>query len=303
MAAIRPRRGKYRVEVRMQGVYDSETFLSKGAAKAWATRREAEIIGGQRGEIPNLTVKALLERYERDVSKDKKGKRWEGIRLQALGRDRLAQVSLRQLDAPHVADWQQRRLEAVKSASVRRERNLLNNVFEIARKEWRWLAKNPFEGIRRPKDGRARRRVASQAEIAKLTAANGTMSRVILWALETGMRAGEIAQPPEVAGRVATLRDSKNGEAREVPLSEKALEVWEEGGFGMTAGSISTLFARRCDLLKIHGLTFHDIRAGAATRLSKKLNPLQLAKMFGWKDLKQAMTYYRESAEDVAKLL
>jgi integrase len=302
MAAIRPRGGKYRVEVRMQGVYDSETFTSKQAAKAWATRREAEIMGGQRGEIPHLTVAALLERYSREVSQAKKGRRWEVIRLKALGRDRLAQVWLKQLDAPHVADWQQRRLQAVKSASVRRERNLLNNVFEIARKEWKWISRNPFEGIRRPKDGKPRKRTATQAEIDKLTAANGTMSRVILWALETGMRAGEIAQPPEVAGRVATLRDSKNGEEREVPLSDKALEVWD-GGFGMTAGSISTLFARRCDALGIHGLTFHDLRATAATRLSKRLNPLQLARMMGWKDLKQAMTYYRETAADVAKLL
>ena len=286
----------------MQGVYDSETFASKQAAKAWATRREAEIMGGQRGEIPNLTVAALLERYEREVSKGKKGQRWERSRLQARGRDRLASVRLKALDAPHVADWQQRRLEDVKSASVRRERNLLNNVFEIARKEWKWVSKNPFEGVRRPKDGKARKRIASQDEIEKLTAADGSMTRVILWALETGMRAGEIAQPPEVSGRVATLRDSKNGEAREVPLSDKALEAWE-GGFAMTAGSISTLFARRCDALGIKGLTFHDLRATAATRLSKKLNPLQLAKMFGWKDLKQALTYYRESTEDVAKLL
>jgi integrase len=303
MASIKPYGEKgWRAQIARRGVRDSQIFTSKGAAVAWAGTREAEIMAGVRGDIPNLTVKALLDRYKREVSKDKKGRRWEEIRLDALQRDRLASVRLRQLDTPHVSEWQQRRLEAVSGASVRRERNLLNNVFEIARKEWKWLAKNPFEGVRRPKDGKARKRIASQAEIAKLTAADGTMSRVIHWALETGMRAGEIAQPPEVAGRVATLRDSKNGEEREVPLSDKALEVWQ-GGFGMTAGSISTLFARRCDALGIKGLTFHDLRATAATRLCKRLNPLQLAKMFGWKDLKQAMTYYRESAEDVAKLL
>jgi integrase len=303
MASIKPYGEKgWRAQIARRGVRDSQIFTSKGAAVAWAGTREAEIMAGVRGDIPNLTVKALLDRYKREVSKDKKGRRWEEIRLDALQRDRLASVRLRQLDTPHVSEWQQRRLEAVSGASVRRERNLLNNVFEIARKEWKWLAKNPFEGVRRPKDGKARKRIASQAEIAKLTAADGSMSRVIVWALETGMRAGEIAQPPEVAGRVATLRDSKNGEEREVPLSDKALEVWQ-GGFGMTAGSISTLFARRCDALGIKGLTFHDLRATAATRLCKRLNPLQLAKMFGWKDLKQAMTYYRESAEDVAKLL
>lgn len=302
MATYRKRLGKWRVEVRMRGVYDSETFVSRQAAKAWATRREAEILAGQRGEIPNLTVQALLARYEKEVSAHKKGQRWEVVRLRNMGRDRLASIRLKELDAPHVSDWQQRRLQVVSGASVRRERNLLNNVFEIARKEWKWLARNPFAGVRRPKGGKPRKRIATSSEIASLTAEDGALTRVVIWALETGMRAGEIAALQDVRGKVAYLYDSKNGEAREVPLSDRALEVWN-GGFGITAGSISTLFARRCEQLGIHGLTFHDLRASAATRLSKKLNPLQLAKMFGWKDLKQALVYYRESTEDIAELL
>jgi integrase len=260
-------------------------------------------MGGQRGEIPNLTVAALLERYEREVSNGKKGQRWESIRLKAIGRDRLASVKLKALDAPHVADWQQRRLQAIAGASVRRERNLLNHVFEIARKEWKWVSKNPFEGVRRPKDGKPRRRIASHPEIAKLEkGASPAMLKVVTIALETGMRAGEIASNPQIRGKVAFLADTKNNEVREVPLSLKAIEAFE-GGVNLTAGSISALFARLADDCKIEGLTFHDLRATAATRLSKVLNPLQLAKMFGWKDLKQAMTYYRESTEDVAKLL
>ena len=304
MASYRLTAFGWRAEVCRRGVRKSQSaFRTKAAAVAWAGRIEADILAGVRGEIPNLTVQALFDRYSRDVSAHKKGRRWEQIRLKALQGSRLAQTRLRQLDTPHVAAWQVERLKAVSGASVRRERNLLNNVFEIARKEWRWLNKNPFEGVRRPRDGKPRKRIPSPAEIKVLTAPKDSMSKVILWAYETGMRAGEIAQPPEVAGRVAVLRDSKNGEAREVPLSEKALEIWQEGGFGLTAGSISTLFARRCDDLKIEGLTFHDLRAGACTRLAKVLNPLQLARVMGWKDLKQAMTYYRESSEDIAKLL
>jgi len=286
----------------MQGVYDSETFLSLQQARAWATRKETEIMGGRRGEIPDLTFGALLERYEREVSAGKKGERWERIRLKAIGRDRIAQVRLKALDTPHASDWQQRRLQAVSGASVRRERNLLNHACEIAIKEWKWLARNPFTGVRRPKDGKSRNRTASSAEIAKLTTPDDAMSRVIVFALETGMRAGEIAQPPVVAGRVATLRDSKNGEAREVPLSHKAVEVWS-GGFGLTAGSISSLFARRCVDLGINGLTFHDLRHTACTSLAQKLSLLELCKMMGWKDPRHALIYYNETAAQIAKKL
>lgn len=303
VATFRKRGNTWRVEIERKGVRRSATFESKQAAIAWAGRIEAEIMAGARGEVPNLTVKALFERYRLEVSAGKKGERWECIRLQALERDRLAQVRLRQLDAPHVADWQQRRLKAVSSASVRRERNLLNNAFEIARKEWRWLNANPFAGVRRPRDGRARTRIATDAEIAKLTAlASPSMKRVIAFALETGMRAGEIASQPEIRGRVAYLADSKNGEARQVPLSTAAIEVWQDG-ITISAGSISAMFAKLCAEAEITGLTFHDLRATAITRLARKLDALQLAKMIGHKDPKMLMIYYRESASDIAEKL
>jgi len=295
--------GLWQAQIFRKGIRRSKSFALKGAAIAWAGKVEAEIVAGEHVDIPDLTVQSLFDRYEKSVSEGKKGKRWEVIRLGLLGRDKLAKVRLRQLDTPHVADWQERRLKAVRAASVRRERNLLNNVFEIARKEWKWLRANPFVGVRRPKDGKARKRIATPPELDNLESrASEKMRRVIVWAVETGMRAGEIAALQDVKGRVAYIVDSKNNESREVPLSERALEVWE-GGFGLTAGSISALFARLCEELKIHGLTFHDLRATACTRLSKKLNPLQLAKMMGWKDLKQAMTYYREDTADIAKLL
>lgn len=293
--------GLWRVQVARRGVRVSSSFETKAAAVAWAGQKEAEIMAGHRGEIPNLTVADLLTRYSREVSEHKKGRRWEQIRLKALGRDPLAPQKLRQLDTPHVAAWQERRLKAISSASVRRERNLLNNVFEIARKEWKWLAKNPFMGVRRPKDGRARRRIATPSEIAKLTAKKGRLSRAIVVALETGMRAGEVVRA-EVKGRIAYLPDTKNGEYREVPLSEKAVKALGEGLY-LAPGSITKLFRERCAELGIEGLIYHDLRGNAATRLSKVLNPLQLARMFGWKDLKQAMTYYREKPEDIAKLL
>lgn len=272
---------------------------------AWAGVVEAEIMSGFRGEIPNITLSALLDRYEREVSTGKKGEKWERVRLAGFRRDRIALVKLRQLDTPHVADWQQRRLQAVSGASVRRERNLLNNVFEIARKEWKWLSKNPFLGVRRPKDGRARERLATQDELDRLLeVASPAMKRVIVVAVETGMRAGEIAglSGENIVGRVAILRDTKNGTSREVPLSSVAVQALAEP-HGLTAGSISSLWARCCVSARISGLTFHDLRHLAITRLARKLNVLELAKMVGHKDLRMLQRYYNESAETLAEKL
>ena len=302
MASFRLTPYGWRAEVFRRGVRDSESaFPTKAAAVAWAGQREAEIMAGVRGEIPNLTVKALLERYEKSVSSEKKGARWERIRLQAIGRDRLAQVRLRALDTPHAEDWQERLLRAVSGASVRRERNLLNNVFNTAIR-WRWLKVNPFNGVPRPQDGKPRQRISTPAEERKLVKGHDDLSRAVVIALESGMRASEIASNPEIIGSVARLVDTKNGEARDVPLSDRALRAWSSP-IGLTAGSISALFARRCGSDKITGLTFHDLRHTACTRLAEKLDLMELCAMFGWKDPRHAKRYYNKTAAEIAKKL
>lgn len=340
MAYYRKRGKTWRVEIERNGIRESETFRSKGEAQAWASKRESEILDGDRTSVPNLTLGDLFSRYAKEVSPTKKGAKWEQVRLTLLGRDRIAQVRLRDLSAAHLSDWQKRRLEVVSGASVRRERNLLNNALEIARKEWGWVRQNPFEKIRRPKDGLPKERVATDEEIEKILAVvSEAMQGVIYFALETGMRASEIASlsSDNIQGKIAILRDTKNGTKREVPLSEKAIEVLREAAalasadehnrrdsvdsqqreplskgmqsvahpiFGLTAGSISALFARYAKEAKVEGLTFHCLRRTAATRLSKRLNPFQLCKMFGWKDMRIPIQhYYAESAEEIAKLL
>ena len=163
---------------------------------------------------------------------------------------------------------------------------------------------NPFKGLSRPAGAKPRTRIASQDELDwLLKLASPTMGRVITFAVETGMRASEIAGLKEVKGRVAYLLDTKNGTSREVPLSVKALEAWQ-GGFNLTAGSISALFAKLCTEAKIKGLTLHDLRRTAIVRLADKLTPMELAKMVGHKDLRMTLNvYYRSDPEKVADKL
>jgi integrase len=76
------------------------------------------------------------------------------------------------------------------------------------------------------------------------------------------------------------------------------------GGIGLTAGSISAEFAKLTKACGVEGLTFHDLRHTAATRLSKKLDVWELCKMFGWKDPKMCLnTYYAHDAEETARKL
>ena len=124
------------------------------------------------------------------------------------------------------------------------------------------------------------------------------------------MRLGEIVglTPDDVTGRVAHLSLTKNGSARDVPLSKKALELLSEieregRYFTMTKQAISRAVSRCARNLGIVGLHFHDTRHQAITDLAKKLTVLELARMVGHSDLRSLMIYYNETAESLAEKL
>ena len=74
-------------------------------------------------------------------------------------------------------------------------------------------------------------------------------------------------------------------------------------GFDITTSSLDAMFRvarRRAD---VEGLTFHDTRHEAITRLAGKLNVLELARMVGHRDIKQLQTYYNASAAEIANRL
>lgn len=316
MAVPKKLDGKWRHRVMVDGKRTSGTFDTKGAALAWEAEQRTAPAGGI---ATTQTCKDAFERYEREVSKKKDGYRWEALRLAAFGRSDLGKVRVREVDASHVAAWRDKRLETVSGATVNREMNLLSNVFTIARKEWKWITDSPTADVKRPKDGKPRFRRVSETEIETMCVALGwreakpvtqrqKVARAFLFAIETAMRAGEISALGEssVSGRVARVLDPKNGEDRDVPLSPRALELWnlDPTGFNIPASSIDANWREaRDERTTITDLHFHDSRHEATTRLAKKLHVLDLARMTGHKDIRKLMIYYNESAEDIAAKL
>lgn len=325
----------WRAQVAVQGVRESKTFSTKAEATAWATARETEIRAGKATGIqPGKTVGDAFDRYEKEISATKRGHRFEVLRLAAIGAWKLKEQPFRDMrlvDAtPDVlGKWRDHRLQVdkVSGSTVNRELNLLSNIFTVATKEWKWIAASPTTDVRRPKESEPRDRLYSDNEIERICLALGfdlddeqptqTVSQRVavafLFAIETAMRAGEICglQPRDVVGRVATLTETKNGTRRKVPLSKRAVELLEllpapdedTPLFGITTKSLDTLFRKAKTRAAIEDATFHDSRHLAITRLAKKLNVLDLARMVGHRDLKQLQVYYNETAEEMAKLL
>lgn len=324
MASIRKRGKTWRAEVRLRGCSESASFATKGEAQAWATEKESAIISVARGQLPKKTFGEALTRYSDEVSPTKKGARWEQIRINLLKRYKLAKVMMADLKAPDIAAWRDERLKEVSAPSVRRELNLIGSVLEMCRREWHWLHENPLRDVRRPANRAPRRRGVSQEEIDRIVLALGyedghpisamthEVAVAFLLSVETAMRQGEILglTPPDInlAGQFVMLPETKNGDRRDVPLSTRAVVLLRKvlddvGGFSVKSGSADVLFRRARSAAGCPEVHFHDARSEALTRLSKKLDVLQLAKMVGHRDPRSLMFYYNESASDTARLL
>ncbi|HAL22836.1 MAG TPA: site-specific integrase [Stenotrophomonas sp.] len=319
MASIQRRGTSWRAEIYKDGRRESNTLPTKAQAVKWALMREAELTGAR---LPENTVKDALRRYANEVAPKHKGVKWELARLGLIERDPIALVRLPALRPIHLAEWRERRLTQVSGASVRREMNLLQSVFKSCRKDWGWLDSDPIKDVDRPQAPASRKRRVPQEEIDRLTLALGydggapetaqhRVALCFLFALETAMRAGEILgmKWSDVAAKSVTLPKTKNGDVRRVPMSARAREIIgllpqdADSVFNLDPGTRDTLFRRARDAAQIENLHFHDSRAEAIWRLSKKLDVMELARVIGHRDLKSLLIYYQTDADELADRL
>jgi len=136
-----------------------------------------------------------------------------------------------------------------------------------------------------------------------------------LFAIETAMRAGEIVnltwEHVHLDESYVHVADSKNGYARDVPLSTRAKEIIQMmvgvddvRVFKVASNSRDAMFRNARDRALIEDLHFHDSRREALSRLAKKMDVLQLARISGHRDLRVLQnTYYAPKVSDLVALV
>ena len=301
-----------------------KTFDAKADAEVWARRIEEEIDRGvdravfaSRVEAETTTLHEALDRYEREVTPGKKGRADERYKLDVWRRSALAARPLASIPGKDLAAWRDTELGCGSApGTIRRRLALLAHVFVIARREWGLSSlTNPAGNVRLPPPGPARDRRLVGDELPRLLAAaqvyGGEIGPLITWAIETAMRRGEIAAMRwdhlDRKARVLLIPETKTGTPRRVPLSTAALAVLDglprrlDGRvWGMRPDSISQAFERVCGAAGIEGLTFHDLRHEATSRLFEKgLNPMEVAAITGHKTLQMLKRYTHLRAEDL----
>lgn len=317
--------GRWRARIRRKGYPErSSTFGSKAEAQAWARSIEQQIDRGvllDTREASQTTLGEALRRYLREITPGKKGWKPETVRIRQWLTDPLAMRPLIQIRGTDLAAYRDKRAaDGMGPNSIRLELAIISHLYTVARTEWRMEGlTNPVEAIRKPKAPKARTRRLLQGEEATLLSRAGTpLRQALILALETAMRRGELAalrrDQIDRKRRVAALLDTKNGDAREVPLSTAALAAiddlparldgWLFGPPEQFADWLSHAFIDLCAAAGIVGLHLHDLRREAISRLFEKgWTAEEVRAVSGHRTMQMLAVYSRLRAEDLARKL
>lgn len=315
--------GLWRCQIAKRGVRESQTFQTKGAARSWGTRREAEILDGVT-TWPQKTYADAIARYLREVTPTKGAATFERVALKQTLREfpELCAMVISEVSTDDLMAWRDRRLEAVSGSTVIRYAALLRNVWTLAA-EWGWCPElSPWRALKMPQHNPPRERINGWREVRALLrrlnfytgqppkTKGEQVAYAWLIAMRTAMRASEVLglKPDDVRGHVVTLREHKTkhltGRNRKVPITPQALRLLKLAlPFDLTARSLDAMFRKARDHAGLQGFTFHDSRATATTLLSRRVDPLTLARITGHRDIRMLMVYYRESDEAIASRL
>jgi integrase len=171
---------------------------------------------------------------------------------------------------------------SIKDATVNRDLSVLRHILYWAVDE-QLVAANPLARMKMARERRTRRQVLSVAEEQQLLgAAKGHLRLMIIAALDTGMRRGEITgqhwEDVDFSRKLLSVTRSKTpeGESREIPLTERLRELLlhnrKVGGLvidfrGKPVRIIKTTWRTALKKAGIRRVRFHDLRHTFNTRL------------------------------------
>lgn len=330
MASLRKRNGKWQAQVRRAGHPPRvQSFIAKADAQRWINQTELEldrsVLAYDPSGLERTTVADLIRRYRREVTPQKRGHDTEAKRLEVFLRYDWSALPLTKATPLVFSRHRDTRARQVQPGTVIRELGLLRAVFETARREWDIpLLENPLAKVRKPKAPQGRERRLRRGELDRLLEAstdsrNDWLRPGILFAIETGMRRGEILnmrwRDTDLDASLLSIPETKTGFSRCIPLTKGATAILAERRtdtsksddlvFPIT-GNAFRLAWERCKRRAsrhdpdIADLRFHDLRHEAVSRFFELgLSVPEVAAISGHRDPRMLFRYTHLKAEDI----
>lgn len=333
----------YRVKIRLKGFpSQSGTFERLTDAKKWAQQTESAIREGRHfktTEAKRHTLTELIDRYSRDVLAKKTKNARDQIRQFEWWKAEIGNHTLADVTPALIAQYRDKLMSGITShgkprspATANRYMAALSVAFTTAIKEWGWMDDNPMRKVSKGKESRGRVRFLSDDERMRLLKAckessNAYLYTVVVLALSTGMRQGEIMgltwDVVDLNQGRAILHETKNGERRAVAITGHALELLK---------ALSKVRRIDCNLLfpakenapqkpqksmdlrtpwetvvkkaELQDFKFHDLRHSAASYLAMNGASLaEIAEVLGHKTLQMVKRYAHLSEGHTARVV
>lgn len=325
MASIRKLRDKYQVQIRHLGMRPiSRSFLQRKDAEQWA--RQMELLA-DRHELPDdpsalkrVTLGELVERYRDSITVRKRRAHVERVELDAFLRAPICSKPLSELSTADFAAYRDERLASVKPTTVKRQLGPIRHLFKIARDEWNIpIRQNPLDRLQLDAPDQRRNRRLKGGELERIVEAsrrsrNKLILPIVLLALETGMRRGEILAAKgsdlDLDNQTLVIPTSKNGHSRTIPLSPKAIELLrafsttDDRLFPISGMALRLAWERLRRRAGIADLHFHDLRHEAISRFFEKgLTVPEVALLSGHRDPRMLFRYAHGRPENVLRKL
>ena len=203
--------------------------------------------------------------------------------------------------------------------TVNHDHTALTHMFNVAKStRFKLVLDNPASHVEKPDPKNARDRIASAEEWVQLTAtAAPHLLRFLTIAYAVGPRKGELLklewQDVDMRRKEFTLRKTKNGETRVVPMTPDVCDTFAELYTarrldtprvflynGKPWKNPRTAFAAACRRAGITGLRLHDLRHSAATNLRRAgVDTMTAMKIIGHKSEQMHRRYNTIQSEDL----
>jgi len=227
-----------------------------------------------------------------------------------FGDRRLSEITPKDVD-----DYKAFRLNDVAPATVNRELEVLRHLFNLAERWKSFFGKNPVSQAKLlPLNNQKERILTHEEEKRLLASSSQSLRAIVICALNTGMRKGEIItlkwSNVDLDNNVITLEhtNTKSKKTRRIPINsvlrklllEQRLRTGvsdyvflsSEGTPYLRQDSSNRAYEGACKRANIQGLRFHDLRHTSATRMIENgASIVAVSKILGHADLKTTMRY------------
>ena len=211
--------------------------------------------------------------------------------------------------------------EGAAPATLNKELGFVRHAFNVAIREWEWCRDNPMHRIKlEPVHNQIDRWLTAEEELRLLEAAPVWLREIIIFALNTGMRQGEILslqwQDVDFSRGTLVVMKSKNRERRTLPLNSRVFELLANKqssglptsqcvfttscGTQLNARNLIRAFYAAREKASIERFRFHDLRHTFATRLVQAgVDVYKVQRLMGHKSPAMTQRYAHHSPESL----